>query len=80
MTRGEKRRARIRNKYNELDTSMAGWLVDQVVEQVVVEHNCQGSAACSTWMCCGAEYYRRMEEDLEIVRNRIEKLSLASVG
>ena len=76
MTKGEKKRAREMNEYRELGENMAGWVVDQVVEQVAVEHNCQGSAACPAWLCCWSEEYRRMEEELEKITSRIENLSL----
>jgi hypothetical protein len=45
LTKGEKIREGIRNRCKELDTNMARWMVDLVMDQVAVEHNCQGSAA-----------------------------------
>ena len=72
LTKGEKKRAREMNEYRELGENMAGWVVDQVVEQVAVEHNCQGSAACPAWLCCWSEEYRRIEEKLEKITSRIE--------
>ena len=75
LTKGEKIREGIRNRCKELDTNMARWMVDLVMDQVAVEHNCQESAAYPAWMCREEKYCRRLEEELEM-RISIQKLSM----
>jgi hypothetical protein len=45
-TKGENNREGIRSMNKKLDANMARGMVDLVLDQVAVEHNFQGSAAC----------------------------------
>ena len=75
-TKGEKIREGIRSMNKELDFNMARGMVDLVLDQVALEHNSQGSDACPARMGNEERYYRRLEEELEMVRISIEKLSM----
>ena len=70
--------ARDEDRKSRQDTiiAMAQWVLEVVLEQVGVEHDCGLSEACPAWMCESMIKMRKIEERIEELNIEIANLKL----
>ena len=75
-SRNEKARDEDRKSRRDTIIAMAQWVLEVVLEQVGVEHDCGLSEACPAWMCESMIKMRKIEERIEELNIEIANLKL----